>query len=81
MKRIILIALLGGTLWGVLLLAEVGGATHVSPIFDHFFFHTVFGGMVFLAIMGMFFIQTVRFFLPGKRASRPQRREFDLSRN
>jgi hypothetical protein len=79
--KTILFVLSGGTLWALLLLAEVGGATHVSPIFDHFFFHTVFGGIVFLAIMGMFVIQSVRFFLPSKRTSRPQRREFDPSRN
>jgi len=79
--KIILFGLLVGAIWGLLLLAEVGGATHLSPIFDRFFFHTVFGGIVFLAIMGMFVIQTVRFFLPSKRAGRPQRQQFDPSRN
>ena len=79
--KIILLGLFVGLLCGLLLLAEVGGATHFSPIFDHFFFHTVFGGIVFLAILGMFLIQTVRFFIPSKRASRPQRQQFDPSRN
>ena len=80
MKTIILV-ILGGILWGGLLLAEVGGATHVSPVFDHFFFHTVFGGIVFLAIMGMFVIQSVRFFLPTRKAGKQQRQQFDPSRN
>jgi len=80
--KTILLVIVGGTLWGLLLLAEVGGATHVSPVFDHFFFHTTFGGIVLIAILLLFVIQSVRFFLPARRAGRPQRRQqFDPSRN
>jgi membrane protein implicated in regulation of membrane protease activity len=79
--KTILLVIVGGTLWGLLLLAEVGGATHVSGIFDHFFFHTVFGGIVFLGILVLFAIQSVRFLLPTRKAGRPQRQQFDPSRN
>ena len=78
--KTILLVIFFGTLWALFLLADAFGAIHIGGHLNAFFFKTTFGGIVFIAILVLFAVQSVRFFLPARKAGRPQR-QFDPSRN